>query len=875
MMRKYFSLLTLILLSFGVYAGGAPSNDACSDASTLSCGATISNESSDNSVSQTHGSGCSMANYGLWYTFVGDGQQTTISATTSSYDIEMAIASGSCGSLSNIDCIDDAFSSGTESYTFVTTNGVTYYVYIANWSSSSTTTGDFDISRTCTTAPTPPSNDECSGATAVTVNPDLNCGSVTAGTIQNATGSAQANACGSGSTNDDVWYSFVATGTVHTVDLLNVTGSTTDLYHSVYVGTCASIGAPLVCSDPNSSSVTGLTPGNTYYVRVYSYGTSSGATTTFNICVGTPPPPPANDLCANATSLSCGTSLTNQSTVNTTNTAHGTSCFMSDYGVWYTFVGDGNNTTITVSNSYDIELSISSGSCGAFTNIVCTDSPENHTFTTVNGLTYYVYVAYWTTGTTTGTFDISRTCTAAPSPPPNDNCGNAISLTMSTDGSCNSVSSTVASATNSLVSACGGTANDDVWFSFVATNDSAYVDRIADFDSEIEVFDGCSGTSLGCQDSESSILITGLTVGNTYYVRVHSWSSTVPNPGDADFTICVFGPAPPPENDLCSKMQPICADSPYSFIATQGGDDASTTEPGNDYDCLSTSPNPTWFFLEIDTGGVMSFDITAADDIDFALWGPYTSLTNAKAACGSLPVPIDCSYSSTNIEQANANVSAGDVFILLVTNYADVQQPITLNSSSANTASTDCTILPIELMSFVANASENGNELSWQTLTEINNDYFILETSKDARNFEAIANVDGAGNSNELMNYYFIDNNPIASVTYYRLKQVDFDGKFSYSDVVSVRRIEDGEAVISPNPVKDVLNIELKTTQAGNYNFMVVDLLGAVIEKNIHLNKGTNNIKLDVFADLPQGFYMLKIMDENNTIITTKKIVKN
>ncbi len=636
-------------------------------------------------------------------------------------------------------------SSGNPSISSVNlTAGITYFITVSTFPSPQTT--PFDISIIA--CPPPPSNDECSGATAVTVNPDLNCGSVTAGTIQNTTGSAQSNTC-SGTANDDVWYSFVATGTVHTVDLLNVSGSPTDMYHSVYAGACGSIGAPLVCSDPNNSTVSGLTPGNTYYIRVYSYSSSTGATTTFNVCVGTPPPPPAND-----------------------------------------------------------------------------------------------------------------------------NCSGAISLTMSIDGSCNSVSSSVTGAYDSgISSACFGTPNDDVWFSFVATDDTAYVDRIANFDSEIEVFDGCSGTSIDCQDSESSLMLTGLTVGNTYYVRVYSYSSFLPS--DGDFTICVFGPAPPPENDLCSKMQPICADSPYSFIATEGGDDASTTEPGNDYDCLSTSPNPTWFYLEIDTGGVMSFDITAADDIDFALWGPYSSLANAQAACGSLPTPIDCSYSSTNIEQANANVSAGDVFILLVTNYADVQQPITLNSSSANTASTDCTILPIELMSFDANASEHGNELSWQTLSEINNDYFILETSKDARNFQAIGSVKGAGNSNELLSYYLMDKNPIASITYYRLKQVDFDGKFSYSDIVSVRRIDDGEVVISPNPVKNVLNIELKTIQAENYNFMVVDLLGAVIEKNIHLNKGTNNIKLDVFADLPQGFYMLKIVDENNTIITTKKIVKN
>src|SRR5690606_19500476 len=123
--------------------------------------------------------------------------------------------------------------------------------------------------------------------------------------------------------------------------------------------------------------------------------------------------------------------------------------------------------------------------------------------------------------------------------------------------------------------------------------------------------------------------------------------------------------------------------------------------------------------------------------------------------------------------------------------------------------------LPIELMSFVGEAAETGNELQWQTVAEINNDYFVIEASKDASNFIAIGNIDGAGNSVEVNNYVYYDKSPLAATTYYRLKQVDFDGKFSYSDVVSVRRIEDGEVVISPNPVKDVLNIELKTTQAG------------------------------------------------------------
>jgi hypothetical protein len=884
MMKKYVSLGIIILFSLGVYAGGpAIPGDDCGNAIDL---ATLTPPTSSTTAGTNNDfSFCTMGSAPdlIYYYDLPVGSTLTIQQTTNGYDSRHSLRyNGACPGTIEIVCTDDP-DTRVESWQNCT-GGVQRVWWIQSGFSSNSGTFTLTWSVVAGTCPIPPSNDECSGATAVTVNPDLNCGSVTAGTINLATASSQANTCG-GTSNNDVWYSFVATGTVHYVSLLNISGSPTDMYHSVYGGSCGSIGAPLVCSDPNSSIVSGLTPGNTYYIRVYSYSSSTGATTTFNVCVGTPPPPPSNDECAGATSVpvnpnaSCG-SVVSGTLNSATPSSQSNTCFgTANDDVWYSFVATNSSHYIDLlsvgGSPTDLYHSVYAGSCGSIgAPLVCSDPNSSTVSGLTPGNTYYIRVYSYSSSTgATTTFNV---CVGTPPPPPsNDNCGNAISLTMSTDGSCNSVSSTVASATNSMVSACGGTANDDVWFSFVATNDSAYVDRIAEFDSEVEVFNACSGTSLGCQDSETSFLVTGLTVGNTYFIRIHSWSSTVPNPSSADFTICVFGPAPPPANDLCNKMQPICADSPYSFVATQGGNDASTTEPGNNYDCLSTSPNPTWFYLEIDSGGVMSFDITAASDIDFALWGPYSSLANAQAACGSLPVPVDCSYSSTNIEQANANVNAGDVFILLVTNYADVQQPITLNSSSANTASTDCTILPIELMSFDANASEYGNELSWQTLSEINNDYFILETSKDARNFQAIGSVKGAGNSNELLSYYFMDKNPIASITYYRLKQVDFDGKFSYSEVVSVRRIEDGEVVISPNPVKDVLNIEFKTNQAGSYNFIVVDLLGAVIEKNIHLDKGTNNIKLDVFADLPQGFYMLKIMDGNNTIITTKKIVKN
>ena len=713
--------------------GGGPANDLCANATNLPCGTTLIGETTVGTSNTAHGTACFLSNYGVWYTFVGDGQQTTIDVNNS-YDIELSISTGSCGAFSSsIVCTDFP-----EDYTFTTVNGVTYYVYVAYWTTGSTT-GTFDILRTCSPAPVAP----------------------------------------------------------------------------------------------------------------------------------------ANDLCANATNLPCGTTLIGETTVNSTNTAHGTACSLSNYGVWYTFVGDGQITTVDINNSYDIELSISTGSCGAFSSsIVCTDFPEDYTFTTVNGVTYYIYVAYWTTGSTTGTFDILRTCTVPPPPPPNDDCANATVLTMSTDGTCDSEISTVYGATNSLISSCGGTANDDVWFSFVATNDSAYIIRDADFDSEVEAFDGCGGTSLGCQDSEGSFELTGLTVGNTYIIRVHSYSSTVPSQANAGFNICVIGPEPP-TNTSCASMAPICSDTPIAFLAASGGSEADIIDPTNNYGCLTNSPNPTWFYMEIDTAGVVAIDITANSDVDFALWGPYSNLTNAQAACGSLPAPIDCSYSTSATEQANTNAIAGDVYVLLVTNYADVSQSINLNSAGSNTASTNCAIvLPITLTSFNGNNIGNKNILNWTTSSEINNDYFSIEDSKNSIDFNEIGRVIGAGNSNQLLTYKFEDEQPLADVTYYRLKQVDFDGQFEYSKIIAIKTAKDFTVNIYPNPSKKDLYFDISSTKEETVTIIYTDIIGNTFKEFVQIAKGANTYQANEFNNLSKGIYFVRIMSENNDIIKQEKVIK-
>jgi hypothetical protein len=176
-------------------------------------------------------------------------------------------------------------------------NSNTYYQIITTCANGAATNNSSSVLLSSTYSP--PANDECAAAVPLTVNTDYNCGTVTSGTVGCATQSADAEGC-SGTSDDDVWYSFVATKTDHRISLINIAGSTTDMYHSIYSGSCGSL-TELACRDPNTTNATGLTIGVTYYVRVYTYTSTAGQTSTFDVCIGSPPPPPTNDEPCNAT----------------------------------------------------------------------------------------------------------------------------------------------------------------------------------------------------------------------------------------------------------------------------------------------------------------------------------------------------------------------------------------------------------------------------------------------------------------------------------------------------------------------------------------------------------------------------------------------
>ncbi|RLJ65395.1 fibronectin type III domain protein, partial [Lacinutrix venerupis] len=167
------------------------------------------------------------------------------------------------------------------------TAGTTYEIYIRSDCSAS---GDgFSDWTGPITFSTLPANDECDGAIMFTANADGNCTNFTSGSLYGATQSTQANPC-NGTPNDDVWFSFVAVSTDHAINLSNIVGSTTFLSHGVYEGTDCNNLTNISCSTANENIVNGLTVGNTYYIRVFSNG-STPTTTTFDLCVFTVPPP--------------------------------------------------------------------------------------------------------------------------------------------------------------------------------------------------------------------------------------------------------------------------------------------------------------------------------------------------------------------------------------------------------------------------------------------------------------------------------------------------------------------------------------------------------------------------------------------------------
>ncbi len=375
-----------------------------------------------------------------------------------------------------------------------------------------------------------PANDACSGAIAIA------CGQTVTGSNATATNDVTP-ACGLSAPRKGVWYTITGTGGMITLSTCSST-SNFDTQISVYTGACTA----LACvasndNDPACSNFFGRlstvsfnsTFGTVYRIMVSGKLSASGTFTLSATCSVIAPP---NDLCANAIPVTCG-STTTGTTLGAAADVLGT-CITSlgtAPAVWYTLVGTGGNTTVSLcGSSYDTKLGILSGSCGGFVCVTGNDDAcslqSQVTFNATAGTTYYIVVTGFSTAA--GNFTMNVSCAAPPPPTDNNNCANATPIACG-----GTATGTTATATldGPSASCTGGSVAADRWYTIVGTGFSMTATTCGgtSYDSKLDIYTGACGalTSVACNDDACGLQSTvtwASVLGTTYRIRVHGFS---------------------------------------------------------------------------------------------------------------------------------------------------------------------------------------------------------------------------------------------------------------------------------------------------------------------------------------------------------------
>jgi len=540
----------------------------------------------------------------------------------------MAIYSGTCNNLTLISCDDN---SGAGNMPKITSLNLTpgTLVWIRVWSSGTNPKGTFGLCVTFPPPPPPPGSnfDEPCGATPLTVG--VSC---VYNTFDNSTATATQGPPAPGCANylgNDIWFTAVVPSTGG-LNINTQAGVITDAGIAAYTGNCGNL--TLVDCDDDSGpglmpqlNLTGLTPGDTVWIRAWEYGNDNNGT--FDICITIPPPPPANDEPCNAISITpdinCNyITYTNESSSSTPNVPDPGCAFYQGGDVWFSVVvpaGGGLIFDSQVDVITDGGMALYTGTCDNLSLFACDDD------TSPNGLMPKIYASGLTPGDTiwvrfweygnnnNGNFGL---CVTLPPPPPanDDPCG-AVLLTA--DATCTPQTFTNDGATTSTSVPDPGCANylgGDVWFKVVVPS----IGRLK-FDTQTGVITNggmavYSGTSCGalnllaCDDNTGAgnmpqLFLNNLTPGDTIWVRF--WENGNNNFGD--FDICITIPPPPPSNDEPCNAINITPDISCNY-QTYSNENASSTQGVPAPGCANYQGGDIWFSVVVPPAGALYFD---------------------------------------------------------------------------------------------------------------------------------------------------------------------------------------------------------------------------------------------------------------------------
>lgn len=180
------------------------------------------------------------------------------------------------------------------------------------------------------------------------------------------------------------------------------------------------------------------------------------------------------------------------------------------------------------------------------------------------------------------------------------------------------------------------------------------------------------------------------------------------------------------------------------------------------------------------------------------------------------------------------------------------------------------TTLPVELTYFKGLVEGKDVYLYWETASELNNDYFTLEKSRNGKDFETLGTIAGNGTVNTLSNYSFTDDHPYLGMSFYRLSQTDYDGTTEVFPMISVVFSPNSDDfIVSPNPLKNS-TVQLKATgKAKNEQFVfrIVDLQGRMIEENQLVTDRYGNVDTEIQLknNLRKGAYIFELLSETSS----------
>lgn len=361
---------------------------------------------------------------------------------------------------------------------------------------------------------------------------------------------------------------------------------------------------------------------------------------------------------------------------------------------------------------------------------------------------------------------------------------------------------------------------------------------------------------------DTTVTLTNLPFGTTFYWSIVPVINGLPACGCGIDSFRTMTPPAPPANDSCGSPRAL-----YNNVVDSGTVISATESMAAEVCAGFTAPsaNDVWYTVTATANGDLTVTLDAMGSFDGVLQA-YTG------TCGSF-TNIGCADAGLNGDQevlSLTGLTAGTTYYVRVYGWNDGSFMLTANG----------TAFPVSLTAFKGVRDGAANLLSWTTATEQNNRGFELQRSADGANFTTLAFVETKGrngNSTATLNYAYTDEKPFAGNSYYRLKQIDKDGRATSSNVVLIKGDRVSSIVISavyPNPAKDKVSVVLTAPSFGKATVIITDLTGKVVLRQpVQLVTGDNNLSVSI-SHLPAGTYMVKAVCSNSCETAVNKLVK-